>query len=785
MNNETFLIEEADLDCAKNICQGMETTVRNRAAANVIAAKLASKYFEDIEVDIQSGLHNICKILEDLEISDIYIKNNYIDVRLYFSENELCVPKCHFENKLLPTAYMFIKVDENLTNGTVTGFAIPSEINCSNITGDYYSLNENDLISFYDVENHLVTNYEDGYPEELDELMFDYVDGKLTNKQEFFKALLSSKEARTRLYNIAKANDILSVVTIPDLNNETVATVAELDSQIEAEDNIEMLEDNSNELVLSDTLDSDNGFELNEEENIDTLEDVTSLSEEPASLEEFPESDSLEELHEDELLIEESSDIEETELSLDNEIDSFEPIELTDEGEDSASLNNIEELNEINNTELDINISEDFVNNDLDINTPVEDNSSFGDEEITIKMVDYNEEPEVQQMSMQNEFTYNPDTYKRDDEELTIKMVDDYNYKEESIQELPLPKEPVIKEADTIQINEESEIDLELEPGSKTDENIEVQPKKEETVQNTDELADIFVSEDDFETENIENNKKESEKINNQELSEEDLDNDFSTSTTPSMASIEEEGKKEEENANDNTSQEIDELFDTEDEENTLQNQYNKQANKNNKVLPILGVLVLIAVIGYYSYTKFFSGQMSDIELPEVEPQKTVAPTPSQKKVEEAMPIETIENVKKEVQTNEGNAVSIPAIEQNLGASVLVSNLTVNWEVPAGYVSNSTAKRYFNKMGKIIQLNLKTELLLLSKPPITNKIAVELEFNKSAQKFEIKDFVASSGEKLVDDVVRDTVNKALNINLNMNMNTLGNIPGNPVLIIKL
>ena len=43
----------------------------------------------------------------------------------------------------------------------------------------------------------------------------------------------------------------------------------------------------------------------------------------------------------------------------------------------------------------------------------------------------------------------------------------------------------------------------------------------------------------------------------------------------------------------------------------------------------------------------------------------------------------------------EGNSASVPAIERNLDSSVLISNLKIDWEVPAGYASNTAAKRYF------------------------------------------------------------------------------------------
>ena len=76
-------------------------------------------------------------------------------------------------------------------------------------------------------------------------------------------------------------------------------------------------------------------------------------------------------------------------------------------------------------------------------------------------------------------------------------------------------------------------------------------------------------------------------------------------------------------------------------------------------------------------------------------------------------------------------------------------------------------------------------MLLLPKMPMTNKISVELEYNKNNKKFEVKHIVASSGDKIIDEVITNTINNTLNLNLNMNMSVFENITGNPVLVINL
>ena len=116
MNNDNFLIEQDDIKKAQDICtQITDAADRNIAVANVFASNIAMKYFEGKEVDTESGLHNIPQVMKDIEISDIYINGSYIDVRLYVNDDCIFVPKSHFDMNILPVAYMFIKLDDNMS----------------------------------------------------------------------------------------------------------------------------------------------------------------------------------------------------------------------------------------------------------------------------------------------------------------------------------------------------------------------------------------------------------------------------------------------------------------------------------------------------------------------------------------------------------------------------------------------------------------------------------------------------------------------------------------------
>jgi len=269
-------------------------------------------------------------------------------------------------------------------------------------------------------------------------------------------------------------------------------------------------------------------------------------------------------------------------------------------------------------------------------------------------------------------------------------------------------------------------------------------------------------------------------------LNEESLE--YKTGTTPSLESIENEISMGEQVKPDETSYSNDDTIDNlyaNEENNVYGAQFVKQEKKSS-FIPAILILALFAGCGYLGYTKFYK-QNSVTSYTEETPYEEPAlnqDAPAEQQTD-AMPNETVENKQFINKSEEAVAVSIPAIEKNLDASILVENLSVSWQVPSGYVSNSSAKRYFTKIGKIIQLNLKTEMLLLNKPPISDKIELELEFNKSLQNFEIKGFKYASGEQTIDDLVKLVVQKTIKEAKYTDMSIFNNIPDNPVLIIHL
>ena len=135
---------------------------------------------------------------------------------------------------------MFIKVSEELSNGLVTGFITPSSINTDSEFNGYYHINEDELISFYDIESSLVNKYEEDLPDNFESLIFDYLDNKLTDKISFYRTLLDSKEARLKLQKASKAKIVFNFVSIPEadeIEEETDEIISQTEELLEVDDN--------------------------------------------------------------------------------------------------------------------------------------------------------------------------------------------------------------------------------------------------------------------------------------------------------------------------------------------------------------------------------------------------------------------------------------------------------------------------------------------------------------------------------------------------------------------
>lgn len=178
-NSNIIAIEEKEKEDARALTQSFaRSDVKSRAYINALGAEILLKYFEkeNIIKERTYNLHNIRKILEEFDVSDVKLSNIHIDVRVVFDENQIFIPKSHFEYDLLPDIYVVFKLAKDHSNVEFLGFFEPKLINKNNANDKYYFIEKEKLSSPVDlksfVENFKGDRAKDYSQEELDNAEF-------------------------------------------------------------------------------------------------------------------------------------------------------------------------------------------------------------------------------------------------------------------------------------------------------------------------------------------------------------------------------------------------------------------------------------------------------------------------------------------------------------------------------------------------------------------------------------------------------------------------------------
>ena len=144
-------IEENNLEEAGFMSKSfVQEEIKNRAYINIVGAELLKKYLEtecDIKTEDLFNIHSVTRILEHMDISDIILPNIHIDSRVIFDDEQIFIPKSHFENGYEPDVYFILKLSENFEEADFIGFIEPKNIDKNKANKDYYFVDKSELES--------------------------------------------------------------------------------------------------------------------------------------------------------------------------------------------------------------------------------------------------------------------------------------------------------------------------------------------------------------------------------------------------------------------------------------------------------------------------------------------------------------------------------------------------------------------------------------------------------------------------------------------------------------
>ena len=158
MTNTTLLINEQEKENAKALTQSFtRSDVKSRAFINALGAEVCLQYLQDNDISSEGiyNIHSIRKILEEFDISDVMLSNIHIDVRVVYNDNEIFIPKSHFDYKFTPDIYVVMQVSKDYSQMEFLGFFEPKMLNKHNTNGDYYFIEKEKLSSPVDFKSYV------------------------------------------------------------------------------------------------------------------------------------------------------------------------------------------------------------------------------------------------------------------------------------------------------------------------------------------------------------------------------------------------------------------------------------------------------------------------------------------------------------------------------------------------------------------------------------------------------------------------------------------------------
>ena len=158
---------------------------RKRSYASLVALFALTSMLEKTKNSIQKSmtLFRQPKINEEFEISDFYVNNWHIDVRVLVDGDAVLLPKKHFDNYILPDFYAVVKVDRTLNNAELLGFIDPQTVNKQPLDYHYFSATLDSLISYNEfltrIENQKAVNFAEEEHQTFREKYLNLLDDEL------------------------------------------------------------------------------------------------------------------------------------------------------------------------------------------------------------------------------------------------------------------------------------------------------------------------------------------------------------------------------------------------------------------------------------------------------------------------------------------------------------------------------------------------------------------------------------------------------------------------------
>ena len=182
---------------------------RKRMYASLVIINSLADFFlqQHLKVSNTKNIYKVSKLCEEFEITDLYVNNWRLDIRLAMPDDSFYIPISHFENEILPDFYVVAAIDKDLQTPKFIGYVSPKNLKCEKYNSLYYKSNFDELKDMSDLLQELKEEKSPGVNEKdhrfFNTKILSYLDDEADNftKSKLINHILNCQSCRTELIN--------------------------------------------------------------------------------------------------------------------------------------------------------------------------------------------------------------------------------------------------------------------------------------------------------------------------------------------------------------------------------------------------------------------------------------------------------------------------------------------------------------------------------------------------------------------------------------------------------
>ena len=183
---------------------------RKRALVDILGIVCAMDYFSSYgyNINTKKALHRIPAVLEEFKILDFYIDNYRLDVVNVFRDEQIRIPKTHYDFDCCADYYVVVKISDRIKDAQILGYVRPSCLPSAQVVGDYLYVDKkqlrdiDELRALLRVSTHPKTQM--GKHSDCISMFMRFIDGELShkNKKQFIQHLLTCPNCVKKLSDV-------------------------------------------------------------------------------------------------------------------------------------------------------------------------------------------------------------------------------------------------------------------------------------------------------------------------------------------------------------------------------------------------------------------------------------------------------------------------------------------------------------------------------------------------------------------------------------------------------